>query len=601
MPDATDPRSSPHEAPRPDPWGSLDRGIPGLVAYLSDGYDKQTRHELLGAAAPGPEFGPRPDVRFPVLHLENHGELSLTLVLAIGLPGDGMLRPVTDLQVRGPSRLQQGHGDYDELNFIEEWRARYDVQQRSDGRVRGLLKAGSGARDRPALDRWYPEILEPGGPEVEVRVDPGARALVVVEPGTAEGRVTIHHGGERREVTWTGIALDAQDPPITHLTYLELSDIRKRYGRDAPELYVRHVEELRKYGMATLVSNDGGVPPAWAQPLLRDGRLPIWSIATYGRLPNDLNEAAARVRQAQSWLARHAPDVEHFVYLADEPGHAEDVLRALEERAAGLVARGVTSPIVVTISPAWYDKASEQEVRLWREKLPNVDVPMFGFRVGRGRLVKEAAESIVEAHRRYAEDSVFRGLWMYNGGRPGGPTWVTEEKGTGFLSMIAAYLKHDVSLHFFWAANYWTNGDGYGWNNARANTNVLQDGCTFGVRWDQDGSEFRNDRFGTWGWKTCWGDGVLLYPGTDVIFRQESRGVDRPLPSYRLVLLANARQGIARLLAAGVDLDPMVPRVLMDREAPNSRDPTYDHPLSLDDAPGWEEDVAAWRRLLARV
>ncbi len=573
-------------------------GIPGLVAYLSDGYDKQTRHELLGTATTPPEFGPRPDIRFPVLHLENHADRAMTLAVAIGLPADGTLRPVTDLQVRGPSRLQQGHGDYDELNFIEEWRAQYDVQQRSDGRVRGRIRSGSGAHDRVALDRWYPEILEPGAPEIELTLAAGVRKLVVLEPATPDGQISIIGGGNTQTVTWTGIGVERLEPPITHLTYLELSDIRKRYGSDDPSLYVRHVEELAKYGMATLISNRGGVPPRWAQPLLRDGRLPVWAIGTYGQLPDDLNEAAARIREAEAWLNRHAPEAEHFVYLKDEPGHAEDVLEALEIRAAGLVARGVRSPLVVTIAPAWYDREAGREVRSWREKLPSVDRPMFGFKVGRGRLVREAAQAILDQGADSPAGSVYRGLWMYNGGRPGSPTWVTEEKGTGFLAMLAAYLKHRVSLHFYWHANHYTNGDGYGYNSPRANTDVFRDGCTFGVLYDEDGNELRNPTYGAWGWKTCWGDGVLLYPGTDAIFPDESRGVDYPLPSYRLVLLANARQGIARALERGTDLNALVPRVLMDREAPNPRDPSYDHPLSLDDAPGWETDVAVWRSVL---
>jgi len=79
------------------------------------------------------------------------------------------------------------------------------------------------------------------------------------------------------------------------------------------------------------------------------------------------------------------------------------------------------------------------------------------------------------------------------------------------------------------------------------------------------------------------GDGVLFYPGTDLVFPQESYGVAGPIASLRLKHWRRGVQDTDYLtLAAGKDatatkaiVDRMIPKVLWEYGVNDPSDPTW--------------------------
>jgi hypothetical protein len=137
--------------------------------------------------------------------------------------------------------------------------------------------------------------------------------------------------------------------------------------------------------------------------------------------------------------------------------------------------------------------------------------------------------------------------------------------------------KKEIDRWFYWAATYYTNFDCYGYEDPAGQTNVFQQAQTFGCAGEDDES------LGESGGNYFNGDGVLLYPGTDTLFPDDSYGVEGPFASLRL---KHWRRGIqdADYLALAADIDPgrveeivdeMVPKVLWEYGVTDPDDPSY--------------------------
>jgi hypothetical protein len=109
------------------------------------------------------------------------------------------------------------------------------------------------------------------------------------------------------------------------------------------------------------------------------------------------------------------------------------------------------------------------------------------------------------------------------------------------------------------------------------------------------------------GWNSSNGDGVLFYPGTDRVFRDESYGLVGPIASLRLKYWRRGIQDVDYItLAAEVNpravaaiVEKMVPKVLWENGVNDPTDPTWVFaPIS------WSIDPADWetaRRQLANI
>lgn len=88
---------------------------------------------------------------------------------------------------------------------------------------------------------------------------------------------------------------------------------------------------------------------------------------------------------------------------------------------------------------------------------------------------------------------------------------------------------------------------------------------------------------GETGWNYSNGDGVLFYPGTDLVFPEESYSLNGPFASLRLKHWRRGIQDVDYLtLAAAIDpervnqiVQAMVPKVLWEYGVTEPQDPTW--------------------------
>ena len=100
------------------------------------------------------------------------------------------------------------------------------------------------------------------------------------------------------------------------------------------------------------------------------------------------------------------------------------------------------------------------------------------------------------------------------------------------------------------------------------------------------------------------GDGVLLYPGTDLVFPEESRGINGPIASLRMKHWRRGIQDIQYLdMAMQIDpvatqaiIDAMVPRVMWELGVTDENDPTF---VLL--PPSWSTDPDDWESARAQL
>jgi hypothetical protein len=195
---------------------------------------------------------------------------------------------------------------------------------------------------------------------------------------------------------------------------------------------------------------------------------------------------------------------------------------------------------------------------------PSLDVAASWMRVGITSVWDNAAATI-------AADPTKR-FYLYNGHRPAGGSFSTEDDGVALRVLAWAQFKKEIDRWFYWETTYYNNYQG-----GMGQTNVFESAHTFGSH-----STFDNI-IGETGWNYCNGDGVLFYPGTDTVYPSVSYGVLGPIASLRL---KHWRRGIqdyeylkmaqAKNPAAVASLvDSMIPKVLWEYGVNDPNDPTW--------------------------
>jgi hypothetical protein len=184
-----------------------------------------------------------------------------------------------------------------------------------------------------------------------------------------------------------------------------------------------------------------------------------------------------------------------------------------------------------------------------------------------------------------------RKFWGYNDGRPGTGTAVTEDDGVSMRTLPWTQYKMGIDRWFYWYANVNTPSDWF------------QNATTWGSVSYFDGSlgEYGSDG-------TSNGNGLLVYPGTDVNHPSNSYGVNGPFASLRL---KEWRRGIqdTDYLALAQQIDPTatkaivsqaMPKALWENPAPGG-DPTYFlGPISWSSNPDdWEAKRAQLTQMIS--
>jgi hypothetical protein len=237
------------------------------------------------------------------------------------------------------------------------------------------------------------------------------------------------------------------------------------------------------------------------------------------------------------FLARKLPEATTFLYLPDEPYPPQypEVAR-LARNVRSNPGPGGRLPLFLTkrIIPEF-----QGLVDIWSIPPQAFDIAAAAAERARGRRVS-----------------------FYNGGRPQGPTPVIDAPATDARAVAWAAFKHDVDLYFYWHCVQWQHNRQ---KQGERRQNVWANPITFDNR-GQPRKPVEDQ-----GWIN--GDGVLMYPGQEILHPEEDRGITGPIGTIRL---ANLRRGlqdhqylaIARRLGLETEVSAalarVVPRVFSD-------------------------------------
>jgi len=195
---------------------------------------------------------------------------------------------------------------------------------------------------------------------------------------------------------------------------------------------------------------------------------------------------------------------------------------------------------------------------------PALDIPASWVALGITDEWQSAADS-------YQADPDKR-FYLYNGTRPATGSFAIEDDGVALRVLAWAQYKKKIDRWFYWDATYYNNYQG---NTGQ--TNVFQTAQTYG---DLDKVD---SVLGETGWNYLNGDGVLLYPGTDMRYPGDNYGVMGPFASLRLKHWRRGIQDVDYLtLAAAINptrtaeiVNEIVPTVLWEYGVEDPEDPTW--------------------------
>jgi hypothetical protein len=591
----------------------------GIILWANDGGDKVTKDELRASIDPesvlnsvwnGSEialFGARNEaVSFNlVLESPNSGVSGVEVTLNVlegpdgskiatrAASGDDLfnfggrnieLFYVRYLEIEGLSTNLAFAGiDYDERHIP----TRFQLPYNEDYEGVGVWK------DRPDHNKMYPEIAVPIELESPISISEGTSQSIWCDiyipkdtpPGDYIGTISILIDGEEEQEVPVNLnvrefTLPDYPSAKTMLAY-STENINNRYlgdeypypGSDAYEqsieLQNRHFQLVHRHKISLIDDWDFDVTSgrsnvdlvnAWLSRL--NGELftteygysgvgegvgnNVFSIGIYGSWHWQDSSEEDMWENTDSWAnwfedQDFSTPTEVFLYLIDESDEFSKIERWANwmETNPG-IGKNVMSMATIPLTDA---------VR----HTPSLDIPTSEGTFG----ITERWEEALQTHR--AKPSTR--FYMYNGQRPATGSFSTEDDGVSLRVLAWGQYKMNVDRWFYWESTYYNNYQG-----DMGHTNVFQKAQTYG-------SYEQNDKvLGKTGWNYFNGDGVLLYPGTDLLFDEDNYNVQGPFASLRLKHWRRGLQDVDYLtLAAEVDslrtsriVEKMIPVMLWE-------------------------------------
>jgi len=514
------------------------------------------------------------------------------------------------LQIKGISS-DLAYDDYDERHIPERFRRPWT----------GPGDGMGGWTDRPDHDKYYPDIAVPlelvgqfditavqnQSIWVDVFIPQDATAgqydgvVQVTEDGTATAEIPV-------QLTVRDFTLP-DEPSAKTMVFLGYEDVNMRYvGEEYPEsgsandatsrlVRDRHFLLAHRHRISLIDNNgDGGEEDRpnddWLARL--DGSLftpengydgpgvgvpnNVFSIGTYGSWSWQ-GEGEAAMRQHTDawvqWFEANAPDTDYFLYLTDEPG--EDEFPQVEQWARWIndnpgPGSSLRSMCTISIPEA-------------RASTPSLDAPTAWARFG---ITSEWQDAVDEL-----KANPGKSIYMYNGLRPASGSFATEDDGVALRELAWGQYKMGIDRWLYWESTYYNNFQG-----GTGQTDVFRTAQTFGGEPDPDDARGEN-AFNYYN-----GDGVLFYPGTDMVFPNESYDVLGPIASLRLKQWRRGIQDADYLtMAAAIDpqrvaeiVNEIIPTVLWELGVEELNDPSY----VLADI-SWPTDPDAWEAARAEL
>jgi hypothetical protein len=304
----------------------------------------------------------------------------------------------------------------------------------------------------------------------------------------------------------------------------------------------------------------------------------VYSIGTYGSWDWQDGSKADMWANTDAWVnwfenqALTTP-TDYFLYLIDE----SDDYSQIERWAGWINSNPGAGQRLMSMATIPLPTAAQNT--------PALDIPTSWVGVG----ITDEWENAATSYQTNS-DKLF---YLYNGTRPATGSFAIEDEGVALRALAWAQYKKKIDRWFYWEATYYNNFQG---NTGQ--TNVFQQAQTYGD------FEYMDSVMGETGWNYLNGDGVLLYPGTDTHYPEESYDVLGPFTSLRLKHWRRGIQDVDYLtLAASIDpkrtaeiVDEIVPTVLWEYGVTDPGDPTW----VLTDI-SWSTDPDDWEAARAEL
>jgi hypothetical protein len=430
--------------------------------------------------------------------------------------------------------------DYDERHIPERCRRPYD---RETGEGTGTWE------DRPCHNKFYPDITVPLELHSPFTIKSGTNQSIwgdiyipkTVPPGVYTGTITITEG----EITTWQVPINLQ---VYNFTLPDLPNARTmldfctecindRYlGEEYPEpgtytyaqsleLANRHFQIAHRHKISLIdgyVEEIEGMNEVWKDSL--SGELfttsrgydgigvgvgnNVYSIGTYGSWDWQDGSKADMWANTDAWVnwfenqALTTP-TDYFLYLIDE----SDDYSQIERWAGWINSNPGAGQRLMSMATIPLPTAAQNT--------PALDIPTSWVGVG----ITDEWENAATSYQTNS-DKLF---YLYNGTRPATGSFAIEDEGVALRALAWAQYKKKIDRWFYWEATYYNNFQG---NTGQ--TNVFQQAQTYGD------FEYMDSVMGETGWNYLNGDGVLLYPGTDTHYPEESYDVLGPFTSLRL-------------------------------------------------------------------
>jgi hypothetical protein len=304
----------------------------------------------------------------------------------------------------------------------------------------------------------------------------------------------------------------------------------------------------------------------------------VYSIGTYGSWPWQSGTQAEMWTNTDHWVdwferRTFATPTDYFLYLIDE----SDDYPQIEQWADWINSNPGSGQRLMSMATIDLPTAVAN--------VPALDIPTSWMTVGITDEWQSAADSCkADPDKRF---------YLYNSNRPVTGSFATEDDGVALRVLAWAQYKMKVDRWFYWEATYYNNYQG---NTGQ--TDVFSTAQTFGDLDEVDAV------LGETGWNYLNGDGVLMYPGTDVRYPEADYGVMGPFASLRL---KHWRRGIQDadylMLAEAISptrtaeiVDAIVPKILWEYGVSDPEDPSW---VSTDIS--WSTDPGDWEAARAAL
>jgi len=512
------------------------------------------------------------------------------------------------LQITGLS--QQAYGtlaDWQEATFPKRAQCAGMTQATPDVKPTG---SGCAWASRPVANKFYPDIAVPLElvPTFDIASANNQSIWADVyipksqAPGVYGGIVTVSENGtvtHKIPVSVRVRSFALPDAPSSKtMLFTSPGDIRPRYGTDAlTQTATKNTRLLAHRHKISLIgddSNQTGTQPGTDYLPVLDGSFftaangyagpgvstaqDVYSIGTYGDITEGSTQQAFTnaFNGWETWFEANSPSTERFMYLCDE------------------IACQNSTPTLTT-QLGWWGSISGVGSKLHTlATQPLVSAPAtlsnptssWAFSDGTTASDQQAADAVVAAEPK-------RRIFAYNGQRPGSGSCATEDDGVAMREQPWGAYKKKIDRWFWWEATYYDD-----FQQGLGTVDLFTSANTFGTT-------HADPSYGQAGGAN--GNGLFLYPGTDVKFPNSSYGLDGPIASLRLKHWRRGIQDVDYLtLAAAKDpnavatiVNQLIPKALWEQQCVALNDCSYTYaPITWSDDP---DDWEAARAALAHI